>query len=458
MDTEPVSSLDVAIVGAGIAGLSAGIALKRANSSNIVKVYEKSTFKNEIGAAITLTPNANRILDRWGFDAKAHGGTDKLQVRMVNATTLDVEYQFGFEDVPEKFGYNLNAYHRVDLHRGLREMAEGPGVDILLGTEVVDLDCEEGVVKFKDDSSAKQDLIVVADGIRSELVNIVSGVDVAPRKIGKSVFRGLIPMQHLRDNPLVWKQFENQPSGFYTTTHNGIFFVTYPCSSDEIMNIAIFHTTRIGHEDDEGWSSPATKAEILSVLQSQDVHPFWCAMVNAAPNDDDFKCFPITFRAPIPRYNNGRAILTGDAAHPFQPTHAQGGCLGIEDAQCLATLFRVVSPSAPDYDDDDDDDVSLRCQLYNDLRMPRGNVTQLYSNVMFYQTNGVLDGEKYEKKLREFHDGPLMPMNVLPRGREHQEFWYSYDVDLEAKKAMEWFEREGWKGERLPSGLVKYFY
>ncbi|KAF2212456.1 hypothetical protein CERZMDRAFT_84791 [Cercospora zeae-maydis SCOH1-5] len=451
MAREPAPSLDVAIIGAGIAGLSAGIALKRSNPSNVVRIYEKSTFKNEVGAAITLTPNANRILDRWGFDAKAHGETEKLQVRMVNATTLDVEYQFGFNDVPDRFGHNFNAYHRVDLHRGLRDIAERLGVEILLGEEVVDLDCEEGVLKFKDDTSAEHDLIVVADGIRSELAQIVTGLNIWPQKIGKSVFRGLIPMQHLRDNPLIWKQFENEPSGFYTTTHNGIFFVTYPCSSDEIMNVAIFHTTRAGHEDDEGWSSPATKAEILSVLQPQDVHPFWCAIVDAAPNDDDFKCFPIRFREPIPRCNNARAILIGDAAHPFQPTHAQGGCLGIEDAQSLATLFRTVNNSAPM-------DVPLRCQLYNDLRMPRGNVTQLYSNVMFYQTNGVLDGEKYVSRLREFYDGPLMPMNVLPWGREHQEFWYSYDVDLEAKKAIEWFEKEGGEGKRLPSGLVKYFY
>jgi len=58
--------MDVAIVGAGIAGLAASIALTRAGHR--VAVYEKSRFKNEIGAAITITPNGNRVLRRWGFD------------------------------------------------------------------------------------------------------------------------------------------------------------------------------------------------------------------------------------------------------------------------------------------------------------------------------------------------------------------------------------------------------
>lgn len=312
----PSPPLNTAIVGAGIAGLCAGIALKRSDTTRIVTIYEKSTFKNEIGAAITLTPNANRILDRWGFDAKAHGETDKEQVRHVDAQTLEIIHQCGFASVEPEFGHRYNAYHRVDLHRGLKTMADDLGVKIQLGREVVDLDCAEGVLTFKDGTTSKHDLVVVADGIRSTLVKSVTGLDISPHKIGKSVFRGLIPMAALQSNPLIWSQFENQPSGFYTCHHAGKMIMMYPCANDSIMNIAVFHTTRPGHEHDEGWTSPATKADVLSVLQ--DVHPIWRAIVEAAESDDDFKCFPIKLRAPIPRYNNGRAILIGDAAHPFQ--------------------------------------------------------------------------------------------------------------------------------------------
>lgn len=75
----------------------------------------------------------------------------------------------------------------------------------------------------------------------------------------------------------------------------------------------------------------------------------------------------------------------------------------------------------------------------------------MYSNVMFYHMkDGVLDGEKYERKLREYYDGPLMPMNVRAWGREHQEFWYRHDVDQEAEKAMEWFEKEAGRAKICP--------
>lgn len=500
----PSPPLNTAIVGAGIAGLCAGIALKRSDTTRIVTIYEKSTFKNEIGAAITLTPNANRILDRWGFDAKAHGETDKEQVRHVDAQTLEIIHQCGFASVEPEFGHRYNAYHRVDLHRGLKTMADDLGVEIQLGREVVDLDCAEGVLTFKDGTTSKHDLVVVADGIRSTLVKSVTGLNISPHKIGKSVFRGLIPMAALQSNPLIWSQFENQPSGFYTCHHAGKMIMMYPCANDSIMNIAVFHTTRPGHEHDEGWTSPATKADVLSVLQ--DVHPFWRAIVEAAESDDDFKCFPIKLRAPIPRYNNGRAILIGDAAHPFQvsqskisrifffflsppkhpspshhihipptnptnhrlylqPTYAQGGCSSIEDAACLSTLFRNTfssSSSSPNKT------IPSRCQLYNDFRLPRDNTTQIYSNIMFDHLTGEGEEEEdknqqkppFEAQIRKFYpQGPLMSGEIPSSWtRPMQEFWFAYDVDREAEKAVRWFERNCEEGKRLPWGIVRHFY
>lgn len=164
------SSLNAAIVGAGIAGLAAGIALKRASPSHSVTIYEKSSFKNEIGAAITLTPNANLIMDHWGFDAVAAGETDKRQVRLLDAQTLEVLYQLGFDGVREKYGHAFNAFHRVDLHRAIRKMAEDLGVKIELAKEVVGVVGEEGRVIFKNGKEICADLVVVADGLKVSLI------------------------------------------------------------------------------------------------------------------------------------------------------------------------------------------------------------------------------------------------------------------------------------------------
>lgn len=70
--------LQVGIVGAGVAGLSAAIALRRIGHD--VEVFERSQFKNENGAAVSLTPNGGRILEDWGFDAVKAGGIENKQV------------------------------------------------------------------------------------------------------------------------------------------------------------------------------------------------------------------------------------------------------------------------------------------------------------------------------------------------------------------------------------------
>lgn len=165
-------TLQCGIVGAGIAGLGAAIALRRAGHE--VEIFEKSQFKHEIGAAITLTPNANLILDRWGFDAARARETDKLQYRFLESDTLKCSMYNDFSQVRERFGHNFNAFHRVDLHSSLKDLAisgdqPGPTPRIQLGSEVVELDCDAGILKLNDGVEIKKDLIVVADGVKVDL-------------------------------------------------------------------------------------------------------------------------------------------------------------------------------------------------------------------------------------------------------------------------------------------------
>lgn len=133
--------LHVVVVGAGIAGLSAAISLRRAGHT--VHVYERSSMNNEIGAAINVPPNATRFLTAWGLDpvrwrfVKSRRVTYNDPFNMKQTALLSTD-----ETARSVGGAELYYAHRVDLHNALKWLAtrpEGPGTPatIYLRSEVV---------------------------------------------------------------------------------------------------------------------------------------------------------------------------------------------------------------------------------------------------------------------------------------------------------------------------------
>jgi 2-polyprenyl-6-methoxyphenol hydroxylase-like FAD-dependent oxidoreductase len=160
--------LKIGISGAGVAGLSAAIGLRRAGHT--VTIFERSQFRNEAGAAVSIPPNGARLLDSWGFDEKKAGGIENIQVRRPRGDTLEnMGPTLRFDHVEKTYGSKWNFYHRVDMHQELKDLAvdpNGPGKPavIKLGSQVVDVDCEEGIITIKDGSKHQFDLVIIADG------------------------------------------------------------------------------------------------------------------------------------------------------------------------------------------------------------------------------------------------------------------------------------------------------
>ena len=137
--------LHVAIVGAGIAGLSAAISIRRAG--HIVDIYERSAFANEVGAAITVPPNASRPLLRWGLDPVAAKFVFVEEIGMHVPFTMKQVHAIPMGDLTVKrFGAPFFFAHRVDLHQELKRLAteiDGPETpaNIHLKSEVVSYVC-----------------------------------------------------------------------------------------------------------------------------------------------------------------------------------------------------------------------------------------------------------------------------------------------------------------------------
>ncbi len=137
--------LNVIIVGAGIAGLTAAFALRRAGHR--VRIYEKSGMTNEVGAAINVPPNAARLLLAWGLDPEKERFVKAQSILIAVGATLEaLDLNPMGDRIAERYGRPFYLAHRVDLHDALRRMATGPDghgepVRILLRSEVVAYVC-----------------------------------------------------------------------------------------------------------------------------------------------------------------------------------------------------------------------------------------------------------------------------------------------------------------------------
>lgn len=159
--------LKVTIVGAGIGGLFAAIALRRAGHN--CTIYESSRFAIETGAAIHLPSNVNGLLRRYGMIPEDHGA---VQCEWVSERLATGEVVFTVDTTPvhKAFAYPWQLIHRIDLHATLKEMAtseegEGKKVELVLQSRVVDVNVEESSITLQDGKVVKGDLVIGADGV-----------------------------------------------------------------------------------------------------------------------------------------------------------------------------------------------------------------------------------------------------------------------------------------------------
>jgi salicylate hydroxylase len=312
--------LTVAIVGAGIGGLTAAIALLRAGLD--VMVFEQAQPLTTIGAQFSIGPNATRLLAALGLLERLRSiGVRPEAVEHLRwddgSLLLRTPLGAGAE---EHFGAPQLDFLRSDLQQALVE-ALPPGV-LRTGAQVTGLEHDsDGVdVVLASGERWRADVVVAADGIRSSMRQALVGAD-APVFSGTVVYRGLAHRAAVADlHPEAVNRYWVGPH------RHG---VAYWIAAGRLLGIAA--AVQRAEWSRESWTDPGDLAELLRHFDGW--HP---PLLERMRRCHTVLRSAVFVRAPLAHWSSGRITLLGDAAHAMEPFNAQGAAQAIEDAYVLA--------------------------------------------------------------------------------------------------------------------------
>ncbi|KAI9682581.1 MAG: hypothetical protein M1822_006879 [Bathelium mastoideum] len=196
--------LHLVIIGAGLAGLSAAITTSL--EGHRVTVLEKSAQLQEVGAGLQVTPNATRLLKRWGlFDAlrSRAAAPSSLTVRRYDGSVVLAQDHRFQEKVQERYDAPFWDLHRADLQAALVARAVELGVDIQLDCEVVDIDFSAATVTLNGGESVRGDVLLAADGLWSRIRSLFMQKTILPNPTGDLAWRIILDLDDLKDPELV---------------------------------------------------------------------------------------------------------------------------------------------------------------------------------------------------------------------------------------------------------------
>jgi len=348
-------NLQVTIIGGGIGGLSAALALQRRGFQ--VAVYERAKEIREVGAGVIITANARRALRDLGVDDKLEAMSSTIAIfHTCHFATGAVLRAVSNEDISRKVGAASLGVYRADLHSVLMAsvLANDPHC-LHASSEFVRLvqDAAGVTVTFANGGAVRSDVVVGADGNASAVRSFLFPEE-APKFAGQVAFRSLIPWGLLPASV--------RERGSIMSAGPGRYLLCYPLRGGQIMNL--IGLVQSGEWAAEGWTTPATNAEFAQAFAG--FEPDLVELIHRIPQGELFK-WGLRDREPLQNWTVGRVTTLGDAAHPMTPFLGQGACLAIEDGLILARAFAASST------------VQQALARYEAVCKPRGTMVQLAS-------------------------------------------------------------------------------
>ena len=329
----------VAVIGAGISGLTAGYAIRKKGIA--VDVYERSHSISEFGAGITLSKNATSLLDNIGLlsgIAKNAYHPMKSYVR---------EYKSAREIASVELDESFISLDRRDLIDTLAMSFKSAGGNLNLDHEINYVNASTGDLSIKD-RTKNYDLILICDGIKSGLRGQIYD-NLEPKFTGYVAWRGMV-----RADDLPKFQGSDKANVYYGP---GGHIVHYPTGRDDYINFVAIESKSSWHE--ESWRTEGEARDLLSKFANWNE-----GLVHMMASANKVYKWGIFQRSLPQKLFMGRSVLLGDAAHPMVPFLGQGACMAIEDGYALAEIIEGC------------DDITLALEDFNKLRKNRSNWIQ----------------------------------------------------------------------------------
>jgi FAD-dependent urate hydroxylase len=322
-----MQDLKIIVIGAGIGGLTAAIALTQAGFD--IEIYDRVSELRPVGAGISLWSNGVKVLNRLGLGAKMAkigGQMSRMEYRTKTGKLLnDIDlmpliYEVGQRPYPVA---------RRDLQQMLLEAFPG---EVKLGHKCIGVEEDEtGVTAlFENGYETKGDLLVAADGIRSILRTYVLGKEVEPKYGGYTNWNGLVPADEKlapKDCWVIYVGEHKRASMMPVAGDRFYFFFDVPLPKGTPANPDNYKAELKEHF--QGWAQP-----VQNLIELFDPYGV------ARPEIHDV--------GPLDRFVKGRVALLGDSAHATCPDMGQGGCQAMEDALVLTNYLTSTNISIED--------------------------------------------------------------------------------------------------------------